>query len=390
MGAIPRPWRRRVALLAAAAVAALAAGCGSGHGARTVTILKTTSTTRSATVTRTVAPTKPTTGPRGQLHGWLGLNYNSSAGIGRLDAFASLGIVYDRAGRLVVNAGMLPRPGSQFGEGLARSVAAGMIPIVVVDPKTGPLGCAGDPNASTLCLPVSQHDVDAFVSGFVATARAARALYPQRRILFEPMNEPWNWPFPPGSQSGRRGAAEYAAVLARLLPAARAAGIPLGDIYVAGDGAEQDGTRWIPDIYAAQPCLAPGPRTCGPIAGWNVHAYGLPGHRDQGIDSVPAMHADMRSGADNVIISEVGFCSTDVDHATGCDQNAPTLDADDAQVTTWLRETLQSAARMHRQGWLRALVLWNRGPDAWGMQTITGQLTAQGRELATFAASAGG
>jgi hypothetical protein len=399
VNAVRRTWGRVAGLVALGAVIALVAGCGSGHEVTvtpTITVVMTHSTTRTSTrtttrtATRTVAPTTTANGLRGQRRGWLGLNYNSSTGIGAIDTFASAGIVYDRAGRLVPNAGVLPRPGTQFGNGLAASVAAGMIPIVVVDPSVGPLGCSGDPNASTLCVPVSQHDVDAFVRGFIATARASRALYPNQRILFEPMNEPWNFPFPPGSQSGRRGAAEYAAILAKLLPAARAAGIPLADIYVPGDGAEQDGSRWIRDIYQAQPCLAPGRGTCGPIEGWNLHPYGLPGRTDQGIGTVPAMRADMRSGADNVIISEIGFCSTEVDNRVGCDQNSPVLDGSNAQVVAWLGQTLKAAARMHRAGWLRGFLLWNRGPDAWGMQTASGQLTPQGRELAAFAASADG
>jgi hypothetical protein len=357
-------WLVVLALLATTA-------CGSGRDAGTAT-----SATSSGAPAPAPAPSE-----------WLGLNYNSSTGLGRLDEFSSRGIVYDRAGQLEPMAGTLPEPGSPFERGLANSVRGGMDPDVVLGPAVGPRGCTGDPNATTLCLPTSKEDIDAYVYAFIATATAVRRAFPERRIIFEPMNEPWDWASPPGTPSGRPAATQYAAVLAALLPAIKGAGIPLRDIYVPGDGVEADGTSWITDLYEAQPCLAPGPRTCGPIEGWNVHSYGLPGSTSQGIGAVPGIRATMISGRDNVIVSELGFCSSDSYGGEGCGQNTPTIDGPDSQTTTWLKQSLQQAQTMHRQGWLKALILWDRGGDAWGMQNENGSLTAEGLVLTGFAAT---
>jgi hypothetical protein len=362
---------RRASWLALLALL-MATACASGRAGRTAT---------SATVaTSSVAPA-----PVPARSEWLGLNYNSSPGQGRLDAFAARGIVYDRGGQLEPVAGTLPETGSPFARGLANSIRGGMYPVVTLGPATGPLGCTGDPNATTRCLPTSHRDIDAYVYAFLATATAVRRQFPQRRIVFEPMNEPWDWASPPGTPSGRVAAAEYAAVLAQLLPAIKAAGIPLRDIYVPGDGVEADGSSWITDLYQAQPCLAPGPRTCGPIEGWNLHTYGLPGSTSQGIGMAPTIRATMLSGRDNVIVSEIGFCSYESYGGEGCGQNTPTIDGHDAQTTAWLKQTLQEAEAMHRQGWLKAVILWDRGGDAWGMENADGTLTAQGLVLTAFA-----
>lgn len=109
--------------------------------------------------------------------------------------------------------------------GVGSSILAGMIPDIEVDPRRGPSGCSGDPNGSTRCLPRTAAGAEAYARGFAATASSIRRAYPGRRILFEPMNEPWDWASPAGTQSGKLAASEYAAVLARVLPAARAAGI---------------------------------------------------------------------------------------------------------------------------------------------------------------------
>ena len=319
---------------------------------------------------------------------WLGLNYNSSSNTGRLEQFASQGIVYDRDGPLQVPAGETAGPGTRLGQGLRVSIASGMQPDIVVDPTRSTNGCDEDPNVSTVCIPTRPADVAAFVSGFMRTAKSVRARFPRHRVVFEPMNEPWNWGAPPGTQSSRRTAAEYAAVLARLLPAVRRSGIPLNDILVqATGGTLTDGTQWIPDLYAAQPCLrsGPGPHTCGPIEGWSLHPYGLPGRSHEGIDSVPAMHRQMQTGARNVFITEIGFCSRASYHGRGCNENQSDVDGGADQTAQWLHETLQAALAMHQAGWLQALIVWNRSGDGWGMQGADGSLTAAGRVFVGFA-----
>ena len=265
-----------------------------------------------------------------------------------------------------------------------------MVPDIVVNPDVGPTGCQNNPNPHKFCLPTLAHDIAAYTSSFIRTARSVLQSHPGRRVLFEPMNEPWTWASPPGTPSTRAAATEYAAILVRLLPMARAAGIPLADIYVPATGLLSDGTAWVPDLYSAQPCLRPGPVSCGPVAGWNLHPYGLPQSGSEGIGTVPGIRAQMASGRNNIVVSEIGFCATDVSGGKNCRLNRADIDGSSAQTARWLSSTLQEAAVMHRAGWLKALLLWERGNSGWAMQNPDGTLTAQGRALDLFAATSAG
>jgi hypothetical protein len=365
--------RRWAAGLAAVAGAVVAVACGGGHP-----------------VPSSPKPSPPVTARAAVAGLWLGLAYNSSGGVGTAERFAQDGIAYDRSGPLEVKAGLTPSTSTELAQGLRISLRAGMIPDVEVDPSDGPTGCTGDPNASTLCLPVDSAGVRSYVDGFVATASAIRRAHPGVRIVYEPMNEPWNWGSPAGLPSGRTAAREYAAVLEPLLRAARNAGIPLADIYVPGAGLMQDGTQWISDLYAAAPCLAPGSGTCGPIEGWSLHPYGLPGLTTEGIGSVPSQRGLMRSGADNIIISEIGFCADDIAGGTGCDENRSDITGTAAQTAHWLTQTLNAALVMRRAGWLKGLLLWDRSGGGWAMEAADGRLTPQGKVLVRFARSVGG
>jgi len=318
---------------------------------------------------------------------WLGLNYNSSDGVGHLDDFSARGIVYDRIGRLELSAGQTVASRPLLAQGLRTSLLSGMIPDIEIGPARGPVGCAGDPTPGKRCLPRNLADIESYVNGFVASASSVLRAHPGRQVLFEPMNEPWDWASPPGTPSGRLAAAEYAAVLARVLPAAKAAGIPLTDLYVPATGKLGDGSTWVSDLYQSQPCLKPGPRSCGPIAGWNVHPYGLPNFTTEGIGSVPIDRAEMLSGQNNIIVSEIGFCARDVAGGQYCNKNRADIDGTSAQTAAWLGETLNEALPMHQAGWLRALLIWNRAGGGWAMQNADGSLTAQGEALARFASS---
>ena len=342
---------------------------------------------RRAAAPPAATPPLPRTPPRAPPAAWLGLNYNSGSNTGSLSDFARRGIVYDREGSLEVRAGKTPENFPIFASGLAASYAAGMVPDVVVDPATAPHGCKTDPVPTKFCLPTRETQVASYVQGFVQTASSVLHMYPGAQVLFEPTDEPWSWASPPGTKPGKRAAAEFAFILAQLLPAARAAKVPLGDIYVPANGRLNDGTSWIPDLYEAQPCLKPGSGSCGPIAAWNLHPYGPPHSTTEGIDSVPGVRAEMHSGADNVVVSEIGFCAVDVNRGRGCDQNGPDVVGTSAQTATWLRKTLIAAARMHRAGWLKALLIWERAGTGLAMQNRTGALTAQGRVLDLFADS---
>ena len=346
--------RRAAALLAALVAAATSLSCGAG--------------------TSRPAP-------------WLGLNYNSGAGTGALSEFSAHGIAYDREGALEVQAGQTLQNDPELAGGLRRSIRAGMIADIEIDPVVGPSGCTGDPNASTLCLPTNGAHIRGYVHGIVQTAISVLGAYPAQRVLFEPMNEPWDWASPPGTIPGKAAAVEYAAIVAELLPLAVAAGIPLTDIYVPATGILNDGSSWVPDLYAAQPCLMPGPGSCGPIEAWNVHPYGLPHLATEGIGSVPHVRAQMLSGQNNLVVSEIGFCALDVAGGKYCNENRPDVDGTSAQTATWLRETLDEARPMHRAGWLRAVLVWLRSGGGWGMQAPDGSLTLQGRQLLRFARS---
>jgi hypothetical protein len=337
-----------------------------------------------------VAPPRPAAPAPPPPAAWLGLDYNSSANAGRLNDFAVRGIVYDREGEVEVDAGETPENSPRFANGLAVSYGAQMIPDVVVDPASGPTGCEGDPNPSKLCLPTNETDIGRYVQGFIQTASSVLQTHPGKRVLFEPMNEPWDWASPPGTQSGSVAAAQYAALLAQLLPAAKASKIPLTDIYVPATGTLSDGTSWVSGLYKAQPCLKPGPTSCGPIAGWNIHPYGLPNSPTEGIGSVPGVRAGMLSGQNNLILSEIGFCATDVSGGKNCNENKADIVGTSSQTATWLSKTLEEAAHMHQAGWLTALLLWERAGSGWAMQNPDGSLTAQGRALDLFAASPAG
>lgn len=153
---------------------------------------------------------------------WLGLDYNSGADAGRLNDFTVRTIVYDREGGLEVKAGETPGNSPRFANGLAASYGAEMVPDIVVNPASGPTGCEGNPNPRKLCLPTSETDIGSYVRGFIQTASSVLQTQPGKRMLFEPLNEPWDWASPPGTQPGRGAAAQYAAVLSQLLPAAAA------------------------------------------------------------------------------------------------------------------------------------------------------------------------
>jgi hypothetical protein len=321
---------------------------------------------------------------------WLGLNYNSLTPPGRLRDFLRRGIVYDREGSIEVNAGVTPYNNAQFRGGLSLDYSAGMVPVIEIDPNLGPPGCSYAPDPSKTCLPSRLPQIDALAAGLVRTMASVVRGFRHRQVLFEPLDEPWNWASPAGTSSSRRAAIEYAALLRAVLIDARAARVPLSDIYAAAVGQLDDGTFWVPDLYRAEPCLLPGPGSCGPIEGWYLHPYGPPANRSYGMLSVPLVRGQMRSGRENLIISEMGFCAEDVDGGKACDENRSDVDGTSRQTSRWLALALREGAAMHRAGWLRALLVWERSGSAWAMQNRDGTLTAQGRVLDLFAASPAG
>jgi hypothetical protein len=349
------------------------------------------------------AGTSPTT-PRDQFAynpnpaaDWLGLNGNSGgAPPERLREFAAKGVVYDRGGApwLDWQAGELPEEGgrkTEGGEALAVSTAAGMIPDVTIeyDAYEGHFSADADfPQERTKEQEKhGKETISGYVEGFIASAKAIHAKYPS--AIFEPMNEPWGYTTP------QYNAAEYAAVIARLLPEARAAGIPSSSIYVGATGenctapvkghghrepSECASDGWVPAMYAAEPQLET------EIEGWYLHPYGPPsgGEDGVGIQSVPTIQQEMTSGQNNIVVSEIGYCAVNVDDGAGCEGED---DETSTEAARHLTAMLDSALPYHQAGWLRALLVYARSAGGWAMQLSNGALTTQGQALVNFALS---
>ena len=208
-----------------------------------------------------------------------------------------------------------------------------------------------------------------YVSGFIASASAIITAHPGSRILLEPINEPWGYTTP------QFAGAQYAAVIAKLLPAAREAHIPPERIYVGATG-----KHWIAQMYAARPSLR------SEVDGWYLHPYGPPSgsvaEDSMGIESVPRVQAEMDSGQNNLIVSELGFCALDVNDGRSC---GFIQFPHGSEAAAMLTEALRRAAEYHAAGWLRALIVYSRNDGGWAMQLPKAGLTAQGEALEVFA-----
>jgi hypothetical protein len=328
---------------------------------------------------------------------WLGLNGNSTSNksthewLGPVDLFSRNGIVYDRSFDLT--AGETPSEtvpdrhgGTYFEDALSYDAEAGMVPVVTVEFN----GYNGEPSTSDAFFPrpsrsareeaEGKTSIADYGRGFVRSALALLRLKAQRHpgmpVLLEAMNEPWLYTTP--SFNG----AEYANVIAQLLPLAGRAGIPLSSIYVAAVGVDQRPSSrgpatyppgWVPAMYAQQPRLR------AEVAGWYFHPYAL--RSSEGIETLPRVRRQMGSGAGNIVVSEVGFCAREV----GPCPNGPTVQTS-ARAAQLLTETLYHALAYRRAGWLRALIVFSRNYEGWAMQKYPGAaLTPQGRALDAFA-----
>ncbi len=295
---------------------------------------------------------------------WLGLNGNSSVFLKPTGEFVEHGIAYDRSGPIEWYAGETlshggASPGISGGQGLALSIDAGMIPVITIEYRAYE-HC----HYSEQCLPTSARDIDEYVTGFIGSAREIIARYPAAPILFEVSNEPW----------GYGSAAQYAAILAALLPAARAAGLPMDRIYA---GLTSGG--WLGGLYSAAPQLR------SEVGGWYLHPYNPSHSATTGIGELPGLQAQLGSGRDNLMVSEFGFCAADVNRPhTNC-ANSPASASDSAEAAALLAAELRRAVPYHRAGWLRAVLVYSRNDGGWAMQTITGGLTAAGRAFVAFA-----
>jgi IPT/TIG domain len=322
---------------------------------------------------------------------WLGLNGNSG-GVApeRLHEFAGSNVVYDRGGAPWLDwvAGELPSEGGNTTEGgraLATSIGAGMIPDVTIEYRAYQGNYQPDANfpqeRTKAEEAAGKEGIRGYVEGFVKSAKAIHEKYPS--VIFEPMNEPWGYTTP------EYNAVQYASVIARLLPEAKAAGIPLSSIYVGATGkdcpAQAPGGEcvsngWVPAMYAVQPSL----QTL--VQGWYLHPYGPPkgvGEYDGvGIESVPLVQEVMTSGQNNIIVSEVGYCAVDVNEGHGCSHTERSK-----RSAKHLTQMLRVALAYHEAGWLRALLVYARSDGGWAMQLPNGTITPQGQALQKFGRS---
>jgi hypothetical protein len=287
---------------------------------------------------------------------WLGLNGNNSTFLGPIDAFVEHGVEYDRSGPIEWVAGETL---AQGGQGFRIPIDAGMIPVVTIEYKA-----YNHCQFNSQCLPTSAAAITEYVTGFIVSAREILAKYPAAPILLEATNEPW----------GYGSAAQYAAILASLLPAAARAHLPMERVYA---GATTGG--WIKSLYEARPQLR------SEIKGWYVHPYNPSRDPASGVGQLPGLQAEMTSGQSNVIVSEMGFCAPDVNNAAGRCAGGPAPARDSADAAQALSSELRLAASYHRAGWLRALLVYSRNDNGWAMQIHGGVLTAQGRALEAFA-----
>ncbi len=344
------------------------AGSTSGYGVVDVKVTNTNGTS-AAVAEDQYGYDAPAVGP------WLGLNGNSAgAYLGAVGDFTAHDIVYDRGGSwhgsaeagMDWGAGELPTSE----DGLSKSIAAGMIPIITIE------------NTNAKGLPRTTAEIEEYVSGFVTSAKAIRSMYPGKQILFEPINEPWEV----ANKNGEIGfaAKQYAAIIAALLPECEAKGIPLQNVYVAAAGEE-----WLPKMYGAQSALKK------EVQGWYFHPYGPPHgtehNNDNGIESVPAVQSELTSGQNNIIISEFGYWTPDVNtveeekngylHKGGPES---AWAANSTQAAQWLGEALKVASVYRQEGWLKALVVFSRNAGGWAMEVEPSVLTKQGEALDPF------
>jgi IPT/TIG domain len=288
---------------------------------------------------------------------WLGLNGNSSPFLGPIDKFVEDHVVYDRSGAVEWVAG---ESLSEGGSALATSINAGMIPIVTIE-FLGYSSCGWESE----CLPTSESGIKQYVAGFIRSAKELIAKYPAAGIVFEAINEPWGYGTP----------AQYAAILAQLLPEAARAQIPLAHIYAAAATAE----GWVQALYRARPQLQ------SEVKGWYLHPYNLRQAPGAGMAAVPGVQAEMTSGQNNLIVTEIGFCAPNVNKSRKQCKSAPAPARSSKLAAKALTAELMSAVPYHQAGWLRALVVYSRNDGGWAMQLTGGALTKSGEALLNFA-----
>jgi sugar lactone lactonase YvrE len=364
-----------------------------GSGSEPVNVTVTNSNGTSASVPKDQFAYDPA-----PASSWLGLDGNSGGLKGEhLGEFVANNIVYDRGGApgLDMPAGELLEEGgkqTEVGLALATSTGAGMIPDVTIEYKAYQGNYQSDPDFPQERTKKEEEEgketIKGYVEAFIESAKVIHEKYPS--AIFEPMNEPWGYTTP------HFNAVEYANVIAKLLPEAKTAGIPLSSIYVGATGkncanpakpTECTTDGWVPTVttQVAKRETEEKLATEVQVQGWYFHPYGPANGSgteegdSKGIKSVPLVQEAMTSGQNNIIVSEVGFCS----HEVGAECN-PEEPESATEAGQHLGEMLDNALPYHEAGWLRALIVYARNAGGWAMQLSNSLLTAQGQSLDNF------
>ncbi len=341
---------------------------------------------------------------------WLGLNGNSISNVftgewlGPVNEFSRYGIAYDRSFDLT--SGETPgeterdgRGGTYFEDRLALDYQYGMIPVTPIEfrgytGKLSPSPAFPQEHRTPQEEAEGETTISEYVQGFVRSASALLGLvsqrYPGMPVLLEPINEPWGYTTP------RYNGAEYAQVIAALLPAARAAGIPLSDIYVSAFGADQylnaqgetelSPSGWVQTMYAAAPSLET------EVQGWYFHPYGAPTGTEfddsWGIESVAAVREQIKSGRNDIVVSEDGYCARS--EGGDCDDTGGSEVETREEAAERLTAMLERARAYHEAGWLKAMIVYSRNDGGWSMEEYPSlQLSPQGEALIAFAQAHG-
>jgi hypothetical protein len=291
---------------------------------------------------------------------WLGLNgnhANSSVFGGSQTFFSTLGISFTRC--QIQQGQVNDDNGVPLLTDMATCSSIGQTPVVVVSPST--YGGGAFPTGGAIAT---------FATYFVSQVQAVESAYPKLGALYEIDNEPWNF-YSPGAT-----AAQYADLVVQVINACITAKLDVTRVFpMIKDMA------WIGGMYSQQATL----KTI--VQGWSFHPYGPPPpqygtNTIQGISAIPNARGTLFSGANNIIISEVGFQDRQISNTAG----GGVSDANNGQVAEWMQLLLEQALEYRLAGWLRAMLIFHRTSGNFAMVVVnsSGVLTPAGTALVQF------
>lgn len=289
---------------------------------------------------------------------WLGLNGNSLTGFGATSgqgSWVSQGFVYDR---LEYIAPAAVTGNTAAGTNVAGSIALGMTPIVLLEPST---------YGTAAAIP-SGAGIATFANYVVQAIQQLEGLYAGKGLLYEILNEPWT----AGNYNPIPTAAAHADVVKGVIDACIAAGLDMTRIYVQAQHA-----TYVGSMYTQQATLAT------LVQGWSVHPYGTPppgyaSSTGQGVASLPEFRKALGTGASNILVSEIGVLDFTV-QAVGATSESTADTAADTQ--RWVWQIFNQLITYHDDGWLTAVIWYNRNSGGWATNASGGALTNVGTAL---------